>query len=84
MLEDLFKIIYCTEACCLGADKRAAVGKSLTCKNAVFKGCLDSLILTEKVTDLFSAYTDITGRNVYIGADMSVYLLSCSPKNSSK
>ena len=47
----------------------SAVGQAFSGENA-FVQVADSLILTEEITDLTSAYADITGRNVGICSDV--------------
>ena len=62
-----------TIAGCLCSCKRSAVAQTLSGKNP-FVAVTDSLVLSEKESDLAAANTDITGRYICVCADMTVKL----------
>ena len=74
MLKNLAEIVNSAETCCFGTEGAAAEGETLTCENAVVIRIADSLILTEEVTNLTTAYTHVTCGNVDVRADVSAEL----------
>ena len=72
MLEYFFCIIQRTKAGSFRSQQASAVGDPFAGENSVFICIADALVLTEHVSDLSAADTDVSGRNVCIDADMPV------------
>ena len=53
-------------------NQRTAVICAFACQHAIFKAAANAFILTEQIADFFTAYTDIPGRHIQIGANMSI------------
>ena len=70
MLEHVVGVVNSAVACCLGTDEGAAVLDALTCEHAC-ELVSESLVLTEHVADLTSAYAEVACGNVKVGTDMS-------------
>ena len=66
---DLVEHVYNTVTGSLCTDQGTSEGKTLSCKDTLIKAT-DSLILSEEITDLTSADTDVTSRNICICADI--------------
>ena len=63
------KDIYNTVSCCFCTDQRTAIGKSFTCQDT-FIEIANTFVLSEKITDLTSANTDVTSRYICVCADI--------------
>ena len=66
---DLVEHVYNTVTSSLCTDQGTAEGEAFTCEDTLIK-TTDSLVLSEEISDLTSADTDITSRNICICADI--------------
>ena len=66
---DLVEHVYNTVTGSLCTDQGTAEGETFTCENTLIETA-DSLVLSEEISDLTSADTDITSRNICICADI--------------
>jgi len=74
MLQNFDSVVHSTVTGGFGTEVGAAEAEALTGEDAVVPSAGNALILAVQIADFTSANTDVTGRNVHVGADMTIEL----------
>ena len=72
MFHNSFYIVNSAVTSCFRTNQRTTEGHSLTCDSTVLECTAKFSVLAIQITNLTSAYTKVTSRDIYVRSDVTI------------